>query len=107
MLRYWQFTEAMFEPALPSVNTFIEEQGILRSNLEVDGWQEQLPPTPGSAYAGLVEAISRVSRHSRAIGFFAMPRLPGTASGGQSSGPTGTTVMRCAPDSVRATSAAT
>jgi hypothetical protein len=64
MLRYWQFTEALFEPELPSVSTFTEEQGILRSNLEVEGWQDQIPPRPGSAYAGLVSYLDVLSPKS-------------------------------------------
>jgi hypothetical protein len=61
ILRYWHFTEALFEPALPSVSSFSAEQGRPRSNLEVEGWQERIPPTPGSAYAGLVSYLEALS----------------------------------------------
>jgi hypothetical protein len=58
MLRYWHFIESLFEPRLDSVQTFTEVGGHLRSNLEVDGWQDQLHPTPGSLYAGLLEYLA-------------------------------------------------
>jgi hypothetical protein len=61
ILRYWHFMESLFEPALPSVRSFSDERGRPRSNLEVDGWQERIPPTPGSAYAGLVSYLEALS----------------------------------------------
>ena len=57
MLRYWHFVESLFEPALESVRTFTENQGVLRSNLEIEGWQSRVQPTPGSSYAGLVDYL--------------------------------------------------
>ena len=64
MLRYWHFMEWLFEPELPSVHSFVDEQGKPRSNLEVEGWQEQIPPTPGSAYAGLMSYLEVLSQGS-------------------------------------------
>jgi hypothetical protein len=61
ILRYWHFTEWLFEPELPSVQNFTDEHGKLRSNLEVEGWQERIPPTPGSAFAGLVSYLEALS----------------------------------------------
>ena len=61
MLRYWHFMEWLFEPELASVHTFSDEQGRPRSNLEVEGWQQRIPPTPGSAYAGLVSYLEALS----------------------------------------------
>ncbi len=57
MLRYWHFMESLFEPALESVRTFTDDQGVVRSNLEMEGWQLRVQPTPGSAYAGLVDYL--------------------------------------------------
>ena len=57
MLRYWHYMESLFEPELESVRMFTEVLGEPRSNLEQEGWQEQVRPTPGSAYAGLLQYL--------------------------------------------------
>ena len=57
MLRYWHFIESLFEPELESVRSFTEKQGQPRSNLEVEGWQDRVEPTPDSAYAGLLQYV--------------------------------------------------
>ncbi len=58
LLRHWHFVEWLFEPELPSVRTFGEdEDGVLRSNLEIPGWRERVEPTPGSAFQGIVQYI--------------------------------------------------
>jgi hypothetical protein len=57
LLRYWQFVEWICEPELPSVRTFAEEGGVLRSNLEVDGWQDRVRPDPGSPFAGVLSYL--------------------------------------------------
>jgi hypothetical protein len=57
ILRYWHFVESLFEPALESVRTFSEHRGAPRSNLEVENWQSRVRPTPGSAFAGLIDYI--------------------------------------------------
>lgn len=61
ILRYWHFTEWLFEPDLPSAQGFTDEYGRLRSNLEVEGWQQRIPPTPRSAFAGLVSYLEALS----------------------------------------------
>jgi hypothetical protein len=57
LLRYWHFVEWLFEPELASVRSFIDEGGVVRSNLEVPGWQEQLAPAPDTAFAGIMEYL--------------------------------------------------
>jgi hypothetical protein len=57
LLRYWHFVDWLFEPDLASVRSFTDEGGVVRSNLEVPGWQERLAPVPGSAFAGLMEYL--------------------------------------------------
>jgi len=57
MLRYWHFMESLFEPDLESVRTFTEVDGQPRSNLEVPAWPDQVGPTPGSAYAGVLQYL--------------------------------------------------
>ena len=57
LLRYWHFVEWLFEPDLSSVRTFTEERGVVRSNLEVKGWPDRVPPTPGSAFAGVLDYL--------------------------------------------------
>lgn len=54
LLRYWHFVEWLFEPALPSVRTFTEDGGLVRSELEVDGWRARVDPEPGSTFAGVI-----------------------------------------------------
>lgn len=54
LFRYWHFVEWLFEPDLPSVRRFRDEDGLVRSNLEAAGWQERLPPRPGTAFAGVI-----------------------------------------------------
>lgn len=57
VLRYWQFVEWLFEPDLPSVRTFSDDSGEVRSNLEVEGWQGRVDPSPGTAFAGILAYI--------------------------------------------------
>ena len=57
ILRYWHFVEWLFEPELPSVRTFESQEGVVRSNLEVDGWPGRVLPAPGSAFAGVIEYL--------------------------------------------------
>jgi len=60
LLRHWHFVEWLFEPEVESVRTFGYENGVLRSNLEVDGWQDHLMPTPGSAFAGVIDYLDNL-----------------------------------------------
>lgn len=60
LLRYWHFVEALFEPELESVRTFTEVAGELRSNLEVEGWEDRVASDPGTAYAGLLDYVAAV-----------------------------------------------
>lgn len=57
LFRYWHFVEWLFEPDLPSVRTFHDENGLVRSNLEAAGWQERVPPRPGTAFAGVIDYL--------------------------------------------------
>lgn len=57
MLRYWHFVEWLFEPELPSVRTFAENHGVVRSNLEVDGWRSRIGPVPDTAFHGIVDYL--------------------------------------------------
>ncbi|WP_375432499.1 hypothetical protein [uncultured Friedmanniella sp.] len=57
LLRYWHLVEWLFEPALESVRWFEETDGVVRSNLEVPGWQEKVPPEAGSAFAGVLSYL--------------------------------------------------
>jgi hypothetical protein len=57
LLRYWHFVEWLFEPDLASVRSFTDDAGRVRSNLEVDGWQERLAPERGSAFAGVLDYL--------------------------------------------------
>ncbi|WP_375422737.1 hypothetical protein [uncultured Friedmanniella sp.] len=54
LLRYWHLVEWLFEPALPSVRWFEETDGEVRSNLELAGWQDEVAPEAGSAFAGVL-----------------------------------------------------
>lgn len=54
ILRYWHLIEATFEPDLPSVRAFTEQDGIAVSNLEVPGWRDRIAPAPGSVFAGVM-----------------------------------------------------
>jgi hypothetical protein len=67
MLRYWHFVEWLFEPELPSVRTFTEDGGVPRSNLEVDAWEEQVEPEPGSAFAGVVAYLDALPAGSAGL----------------------------------------
>ena len=57
LLRHWHFVEWMFEPPLQSVRSFTADHGVVRSNLEVAGWQDRVGPEPGSAFAGVLEYL--------------------------------------------------
>jgi hypothetical protein len=67
VLRYWQFMESLFEPALESVRTFAEHDGVPRSNLEVENWQSRVRPTrvrrsPGSSITSRHSHLGPLSR---------------------------------------------
>lgn len=57
LLRYWHYVEWLFEPDLPSVRTFTLDGDRVRSDLEVDGWADRVPPTPGTVFAGVVDHL--------------------------------------------------
>ncbi|RZU34087.1 hypothetical protein BKA19_3841 [Blastococcus saxobsidens] len=57
VLRYWHYIEWLFEPDLPSVRTFVTEDGRVRSNLEVTGWPDRVEPAPESAFAGVLHYL--------------------------------------------------
>lgn len=62
VLRYWHFVEWLFEPELPSVRTFTDVGGVVRSNLEVAGWRQRVEPTPRSAYAGVLAYLDALPK---------------------------------------------
>lgn len=62
LLRYWHFTEWLFEPDLPSVRTFREVGGRVVSNLEVEGWRDRLDPDPDSAFAGVLTYLDGLEK---------------------------------------------
>lgn len=61
LLRYWHYVEWLFEPDLPSVRAFAVDGDRVRSDLEVDGWADRVPPTPGTTFAGVVEYLDALS----------------------------------------------
>jgi hypothetical protein len=59
LLRYWHLIEWLFEPALPSVpRVSTGTDGVVRSNLESDGWEEQVLPEPGTLFGGVMTYLS-------------------------------------------------
>jgi hypothetical protein len=62
ILRYWHLIESTFEPDLPSVRTFTEENEVPVSNLEVPGWRNRIEPTSGSVFAGVMAYLDGLSR---------------------------------------------
>lgn len=61
LLRYWQLIEWMLEPRLPSVTTFTMDDGESRSNLEIAGWRDRVPPESHGLFSGVVEYIDELS----------------------------------------------
>jgi len=57
VLRYWHLIESTLEPALASVTWFDRVNGVPRSNLEVDGWQDKVAPCEGEMFAGVMDYI--------------------------------------------------
>lgn len=62
LLRYWHFTEWLFEPELPSVRTFHEVGGRVVSNLEGEGWRARLEPSPDSVFAGVLTYLDGLEK---------------------------------------------
>lgn len=60
LLRYWHFVEWLFEPELPSVRSFRNEDGNVKSNLEVPGWRARVNPSPGTAFYGLLHYLDQL-----------------------------------------------
>ena len=54
ILRHWQLIEVLFEPGLPSVTSFHEENGRVISNLENNGWQDRLMDHDTPMFDGLM-----------------------------------------------------
>ena len=54
MLRYWHYHGVVVRTGAGQCPDVHRMRGVPRSNLEHDGWREQIGPTPGSAYAGLL-----------------------------------------------------
>jgi FMN phosphatase YigB (HAD superfamily) len=57
ILRYWHLIEATLEPALPSVHSFAQVDGVARSNLEIDGWSQSIAPEQDEIFAGVLDYI--------------------------------------------------
>jgi hypothetical protein len=60
VFRYWHLIEATLEPAAESVFLFERVNGIVRSNLEVDGWQHRILPAPDEFLAGVLRYIDNL-----------------------------------------------
>lgn len=67
ILRYWHLIESTLEPALPSVAMFDRVDGTLRTNLEIDGWQDRIDPNPGEIFSGILDYIDSLPRGRAAI----------------------------------------
>jgi hypothetical protein len=60
ILRYWHLIESILEPDLRSVERFTEDDGQIRSNLEVPDWQSRILPEPDSIFAGMLDYIDNL-----------------------------------------------
>lgn len=60
LLRYWQLIEWMLEPRLPSVTTFALDDGEPRSNLEIAGWRDRVPPEGPGLFSGVVDYVDEL-----------------------------------------------
>lgn len=60
LLRYWHFVEWLFEPELPTVRTFRQEDGDVRSNLEVADWEVWVNPSSGTAFNGVLRYLDQL-----------------------------------------------
>lgn len=59
LLRYWHLVEWLFEPELSSVQRFSRgDDGRVRSNLEVEGWERHLEPQPGTLFGGVMTYLA-------------------------------------------------
>lgn len=62
ILRYWHMIESTFEPDLPSVRSFTEQDSIPVANLEIPGWRDRLEPAPDSMFAGIIDYLTDLPR---------------------------------------------
>lgn len=67
LLRYWHFVEWFLEPALPSVRSFTDVDGVPRSNLEIDGWRSRVLPADGEPFAGVLRYLDALPRNPGAV----------------------------------------
>ena len=63
ILRYWHLIESTFEPNLPSVRTFTDENGIPVSNMEIPGWRNSIQPTATSVFSGVMAYLDGLSQN--------------------------------------------
>lgn len=61
LLRHWHWVEEVFEPALPSARDFIERDGQVVSDVQVDDWEGRIRPHPDSAFAGVLEHLDSLT----------------------------------------------
>jgi FMN phosphatase YigB (HAD superfamily) len=57
VLRYWHLIEAILEPPLPSASSFTRIAGVVRSNLEIDGWSEMIVRDQDEIFAGTLDYV--------------------------------------------------
>lgn len=64
-LRYWHLFESLFEPGLPSVESFarpVDDAGPVLSNLQVEGWQQRLQPAANEPlFAGITAHLAALA----------------------------------------------
>ena len=61
ILRFWQLIEAVFEPELESVVAFSEVDGKVVSNLEVEGWRQDLLQNASPFFKGVMAYLQRIT----------------------------------------------
>ena len=58
ILRYWHLIEAFLEPPLLSVRSFARVDGVVRSNLEIDGGSRQVANEQDELFSGVLDYMS-------------------------------------------------
>jgi hypothetical protein len=66
ILRYWHLIESTLEPALKSVSWFEESGGVVRSNLEIEGWLDMIGPAADEIFAGVLAYLDTLAPGSAA-----------------------------------------
>lgn len=58
ILRYWHLLESLFEPDLPSVEEFEVDGYAVKSNLEMEGWQQKVADADSPFVKGILQYIA-------------------------------------------------